>query len=99
MNLLTQEDLKRLPKLGNTDGQGMKAIAYVKFFVPGFWTWYVTEFDGEDTFFGLVKGFETELGYFSLKELRSVRDENGLGIEKDLYYKPATLEDCISKNL
>ena len=93
---LTQEDLKRLPKLGATDGQGMKAVAYIKFFAPGFWTWYVTEFDGEDRFFGLVRGFEDEFGYFSLKELRAVP---GLGIEKDLYFKPATLEECISKNL
>jgi Protein of unknown function (DUF2958) len=33
------------------------------------WTWYVTEFNGEDIFFGLVQGFEEELGYFSLSEL------------------------------
>jgi hypothetical protein len=31
------------------------------------WTWYSTEFDGEDLFFGLVVGFETELGYFNPK--------------------------------
>lgn len=96
MELLTQEDLKRLPKLGATDGQGMKAIAYVKFFAPGFWTWYATQFDGEDTFFGLVRGFEYELGYFSLKELKSIR---GLGVERDMYFKPATLEECKVKNL
>lgn len=100
MELLTKEDLKKLPKFGETDGQGMKAIAYVKFFHPcSQWTWWATEFDGEDTFFGLVKGFEYELGYFSLKELKSVRDENGLGIERDMYFKPSTLEDCKNKNL
>lgn len=100
MELLTQEDLKRLPKLGETDGQGMKAVAYVKFFHScSQWTWYATEFDGEDTFFGLVKGLETEFGCFSLKELKSVRDENGLGIERDMYFKPATLEECEKKNL
>lgn len=96
MELLTPEDLKKLPKLGETDGQGMKAIAYVKFFVPGFWTWYVSEFDGEDTFFGLVRGFEDELGNFSLKELKSI---SGLSVERDLYFKPATLEECENKNL
>ena len=100
MKLLDKENLKRLPKLGTTDGQGMKAIAYVKFFHScSQWTWYVTEFDGEDTFFGLVKGFETEFGYFSLKELKSVHDGNGLGIERDIYFKPATLEDCKNRNL
>jgi len=25
------------------------------------WTWYAMEFDGVDTFFGLVNGFEEEL--------------------------------------
>lgn len=100
MQLLTQEDSKKLPKLGETDGQGMEAIAYVKFFHPcSRWTWYATEYDGEDTFFGLVRGFEDELGYFSLNELKSVRDKVGLGIERDLYFKPATLEECKSKNL
>lgn len=96
MVTLTKEDLKKLPKLGKTDRQGMKAVAYVKFFAPGFWTWYVTEFDGKDKFFGLVKGFEYELGYFSLKELKLIP---GLGVEKDMYFKPATLEDCKNKNL
>ena len=33
------------------------------------WTWYATEYDGEDLFFGLVSGFEVELGYFSRTEL------------------------------
>ena len=100
MQLLTQEDSRKLPKLGETDGQGMKAIAYVKFFHPcSQWTWYATEYDGEDRFFGLVRGFEDELGYFSLKELKSVRDKVGLGIERDLHFKPASLEECKSKNL
>ena len=41
----------------------MEAIAHVKFFTPDSnWTWYATEFDGEDTFFGLVQGFETPFG-------------------------------------
>lgn len=36
------------------------------------WSWLVLEFDGQDTLFGLVRGFETELGYFSLSELESI---------------------------
>ena len=52
---------------------------------------YATEFDGEDTFFGLVVGQETELGYFSLSEMQSIRGPGGLGIERDLYWTPKTL--------
>ena len=48
-------------------------IVQVKFFCPwNQWTWYATEFDEVDTFFGKVVGQETELGYFSFTELQSV---------------------------
>ena len=94
MKLLTQKIRKKLPPLYSQEDKGGKAIVYVKFFNPsGSWTWYATEFDGEDTFFGLVEGFEKELGYFSLKELESVRGHLGLKIERDLYFKPQTLEE------
>ena len=39
-------------------------------------------------FFGLVKGFVDELGYFSLDELESIRGAWGLGIERDLMFEP-----------
>lgn len=95
MKLLTQEIRKILPKLYEQDGKGGDAIAYVKLFAPDSnpWTWYITEFDGEDMFFGLVHGFEKELGYFSLKELQSVKGPLGLPIERDLYWKPKTLRE------
>lgn len=92
MKLLTEEIRKQLPKLGSTDGQGGAAVVQVKFFDPyGSWTWYATEFDGEDMFFGLVDGFEVELGEFSLSELASVRNRFGLGIERDLHFAPRPL--------
>ena len=56
-------------------------------------TWYTSEFDGEDIFFGLVVGFEIELGYFSLAELQSVRGPWGLPIERDLHFEPKTLKE------
>ena len=94
MKLLTKEIRKKLPPLYSQDGKGSKAIAYVKFFTPdsGF-TFWATEFDGEDTFFGLVHGHCKELGYFSLSELESVRGPMGLPIERDLYWRPKTLEE------
>jgi hypothetical protein len=49
----------------------VETISLVKFFTPDInWTWYASEFDGEDIFFGLVSGFDVKLRYFSLKELQ-----------------------------
>ena len=39
-------------------------------------------------FFGVVRGFELEWGYFALEELQSVRGPLGLAIERDLYWTP-----------
>ena len=87
MKLMTPAILNSIPKLGEQESLGENAIIHVKYFDPcGSWTWYVTEFDGEDTFFGLVHGHEKELGYFSLSELQSVRGQFGLGIERDLHF-------------
>lgn len=94
MKLLTQEIRKKLPPLYSQDGKGSKAVAYVKFFTPdSSWTWYATEYDGNDTFFGLVDGHFKELGYFSLSEFESVRGPMGLPIERDLYWQPKNLQE------
>jgi hypothetical protein len=92
MELLDEETRVKLPPLYSQEDKGEEAIAHVKFFTPaGSWTWYASEFDGEDLLFGLVAGFELEYGYFSLSELEEVRGPMGLPIERDLYYKPKTL--------
>lgn len=94
MQLITEEIKKTLPNLYAQEDKGLEAIAYVKFFTPdGSWTWYVTEFDGEDTFFGLVCGLEKELGYFSLSELQQVRGKLGLPVERDIYFKPTPIKE------
>ena len=100
MKLLTQEVKTKLPPLYSQEDKGGKAIAHVKFFTPDSnWTWWATEFDGEDTFFGLVEGHEKELGYFSLAELQSVKGGLGLPIERDLYWQPKTLEEIAPEML
>jgi hypothetical protein len=99
MKLLTQEIRQRLPKLYATEKQGNSALAQVKFFTPDSnWTWYASEFDGQDTFFGLVVGFEVEYGYFSLSELTAARGVLGLPIERDLYFKPTPLKELEAKH-
>jgi hypothetical protein len=93
MKLLTKEILDKLPKLYETEGVALDdKVAVAKFFHPSTnWTWFAVEFDGEDLFWGLVDGHEREFGYFSLKELQQVVGPLGLGVERDLYFKPTTI--------
>lgn len=92
MMLLTKANRKALPPLYSQESKGADAVAVVKFFTPDAdWTWYATEFDGEDTFFGLVDGFKQELGHFTLSQLLSIRGGLGLPIERDRYWRPQSL--------
>lgn len=99
MKLLTAAIKKALPPLYAQDGKGDETMVYAKFFTPdSSWTWYATEFDGQDTFFGLVSGHEEELGYFSLAELQSVTGPMGLHIERDIHFSPKPLSECRGKS-
>lgn len=94
--LLRKVDRARLPELGVQDGLGDEAVAYVKFFGGGRWTWFVTEYDGDDTMFGLVvSGLGPdcdELTYFELSALKALRfPPFGLPIERDRHFEPTTL--------
>lgn len=93
--LLDAETREKLPPLYNgEEKKGLEDLAQVKFFTPDSnWTWYASEFNGEDIFFGLVSGMEVELGYFSLKELEEAKGPLGLPIERDLYFEPKTLKE------
>ncbi len=114
MPLLPDEIKAQLPKLYANEELGLDALAQVKFFTPDSgWTWYASEgaevdkngyFDTDEPkvdylFFGLVAGFEVELGYFSLSELEDVRGTLGLPLERDLGYTPATLRELRDKHL
>ncbi len=95
MKLLTKEILKKVPPLYAQEKKGNDAIVYAKFFDPcGSWTWFMTEYNPETGIaFGLVKGLDTELGYFSIPELEAYQGRFGLGIERDLYFAPKTLAE------
>lgn len=98
IELLDIESRAVLPELYSGEKMGLDALARVKFFTPDAnWTWFASEYDGEDTFFGLVSGFEVELGYFSLTELEGVKGALGLPVERDLYFTPQTLRDLKNK--
>ena len=93
MKLITKAVEKKLlssPLYSRECDEPENVPVLVKFFFPmGNWTWYVTEAekqdDGDWRFFGLVEGFEKELGYFTLSELQSVK-KMGLGVERDMYF-------------
>jgi len=101
MELLPESEKAKLAKWTETEGKNLSEVmATVKFFCPwSNWTWYAAEFDGEDLFFGLVDGFEKELGYFSLSELESVTSPQWptLRIERDLHWEPTDLATLLHK--
>lgn len=99
--LLTQENRRSLPPLYANESKKAEEIPVrVKFFTPwSNWTWYATEFDGEDTFFGYVCGLESELGYFSLSELESVTGPAGLKIERDRFFGKHTLAEVMEAEM
>ena len=71
-------------------------LAHAKLFSPySNWTWFITEMDpAAGTCFGLVDGFEQEIGYFGLTELAETTVFGGVpAVERDLYWEPKTLGD------
>ena len=100
MKLLTEEIKNTIPKLYATEKvPPSDKVIHAKYFTPwGSWTWYATEFDGTDTFFGYVKGDHPEWGYFSLNEMESVKGPFGLTIERDIYFDPIKVSECSELN-
>jgi hypothetical protein len=110
-NLFPEILKERMPALYSQE-QERDPFVVVKYFDPvGSWTWYATEGslvdeDGYmDTnkekvdflFFGLVVGFEPELGYFSLNELKTAKEGlrgiRAMPIERDIHFRPQRLSE------
>ena len=92
-SLLTNEQLKSIPELYASTMLN-DPICRFKIFLPNSnWTWYIIEIDKQDnnTCFGLVDGFEQELGYFTIKELENLKGLFGLKVELDTSFKPTKL--------
>jgi hypothetical protein len=102
-----EEQLKKCPKLGATDG--MKEHPAIFHYFCGATDMYVSEFDGEDTFFGftILNGDldNAEWGYTSLSEITGIPvmnidyhfEEQSIEAARYLQYphhfsKPASLE-------
>jgi|GEM_PF-788573 len=88
--LIPEWSLPFLPGIGQADEDD--PIVWFKFFHPlSSWTWYLTEYDpAERLAFGLVAGFETEIGYFSIEELEDL-EVRGLKVEREIWTRPAPI--------
>lgn len=94
---ITKEIEKALPMLYSQEDVS-DPIVVAKWFSPySNWRWFAIEWDGVDKFFGLVQGLDTELGYFSKKEMEELTF--GLGqfkvpaVERDLSWQPKKLSE------
>ncbi len=93
MQLLTKEIITKLPALYTQENENDPKVIVKFFTVWSNWTWYGIEFDGDDLFFGYVIGHESELGYFRLSELQSLKGPMGLAIERDMYFRACKLSE------
>ena len=110
-NLLPEILKERMPALYSQE-QEQDPLVVVKYFDPvGSFTWYAYEGSPVDEdgyydtnkpkvdylFFGLVKGFETEFGYFSLNELKTAKEGlrglQALPIERDVWFREQRLSE------
>ena len=96
--LMTQKLADTIPALGaNENARDYdEVLAPAKLFSPyNGWTWYITEMDpATGQCFGLVDGFEKEIGYVDLTELAETTVFGGVpAVERDLYWEPRTLRE------
>ena len=91
MELIPKEIKEQIPSLYATENQNNPTV-FVKLFLDS-WTWYITELsiDGVIAFGYVISPFGAELGYFSLEEIKSIKGSLGIGVERDLKFKPTKL--------
>lgn len=92
-NLIPESILENIPDLYETE-RSINPICHVKLFTPtSIFSWFIIEISKEDydTCYGFVKGFESELGYFSLKEIKSLKGNLGVGVERDTSFTQTSL--------
>ena len=90
--LILKEILENIPNLYETEDE-KDPLCYIKLFTPDAnFAWYIIESSiDEDICYGYVVGLDSELGYISLEELKTIRGSLNLPIEIDLSFKPTLL--------
>jgi len=105
MQLLTKEVERTIPALGSQDAKDPREVLVrVHWFSPySGWDWWCLEADRQDDggllCFGLVRGFEAELGYWTLLELEQARGPAGVPlVERDAHWpKDVTLDSVLRR--
>ena len=100
-DLIPEEILKSIPDLYETE-RALNPICIIKLFTPdSTFAWHLIELSKDDmsTCYGYVdSGFDKELGYFSLKEIESIKGPLGLKVERDVSFNPTALSLIISNS-
>lgn len=91
-NIPSTEQLALLPRLHETEHIPLEEkIIHMHFFLAGC-DWYIAEYDGGDLFWGYVILNNdhqcAEWGYISFSELKDIKINGGLEIDRDLYWLP-----------
>ena len=90
--LMTREIAKTAPRLYEQDGAEDPTVYAHYFSCMNGWDWWLLEFDGTDEAFGLVEGYDDELGYFSIKEMEELNRQMGFAaVERDEHFSPRPL--------
>jgi hypothetical protein len=97
MLMMSKELKEAFAKQGDTEGKPADQVMVLAHYFTSSWDWWATEFDPVSrNFFGLVRGFETELGSFSLDELeKNSSNVKPFGIDRDLYWEPKPLAEVL----
>ena len=89
----------RMPRYAEVSGKPFdKILCRVRLFNPtGAGTWWIAAYDAEDEIaWGAAELQEIEVGSISMRELPEFRGQFGLPIERDLHYRPTSLEAIIA---
>lgn len=89
---LRPDHFQSLPQPFQPESESTQALAYARLYLPGSTlAWYPSAFDGHDLFFGLVVEAQLDFDYFSLDDLRRLRNAAGRGVQIDLRYTARSL--------
>lgn len=100
---LTEAELASLPRIGDQSGKGADAIVHVHYFSAA-GDWWLTEFDLDGCeAYGYVRltAFPEGAEWGSvwlpeLEELKVVKNGFPIYIERDLYWTPKPLRECVA---
>lgn len=94
-NVPSEKELAKIPKLYEQDGKGKNTLIHLHFFI-GNSDWFISEYDGEDTFFGFVclNGWKefAEWGYISFRELKELIAKATMKVDGNLLFIPIEID-------